>query len=101
MAYTIRCDSLELWPGLVLHGMGEVDFHVFLEILETHFITKYFQIGPRASRLVLGFLFKARVPFQELSNKVFLQKMTPRKKTNRETGQPPKIVILFIKWLPS
>ena len=36
-------------------GMGEVDFHVFLEILETHFITKYLQIGPRASRLVLGF----------------------------------------------
>ena len=31
MAWTIRGDSLELWlwPGLVLHGMGEVDFHVF------------------------------------------------------------------------
>ena len=29
MARTIRSDSLELWRGLVLHGMGEVDFHVF------------------------------------------------------------------------
>ena len=30
MAWTIhvRCDSLELWRDLVLHGMGEVDFHV-------------------------------------------------------------------------
>ena len=27
MAWTIRGDSLELWQGLVLHGMGEVDFH--------------------------------------------------------------------------
>ena len=48
MAWTVRCDSLELWRGLVFHGMGE--------ILETHFITKYLQIGPRASRLVLGFV---------------------------------------------
>ena len=29
VAWTIRCDSLELWWGLVLHGMGEIDFHVF------------------------------------------------------------------------
>ena len=29
MAWTMRCDSLELWQDLVLHGMGEVDFHVF------------------------------------------------------------------------
>ena len=28
MAWTIRGDSLELWRDLVLHGMGEVDFHV-------------------------------------------------------------------------
>ena len=52
VAWTIRGDSLELWRGLVLHGMGEIDFHVFWE---TPFITKYLQIGPRASRLVLGF----------------------------------------------
>ena len=26
---TIRRDSLELWQGLVLQDMGEVDFHVF------------------------------------------------------------------------
>ena len=28
MAWTMRTDSLELWWDLVLHGMGEVDFHV-------------------------------------------------------------------------
>ena len=28
MAWTVRTDSLELWQDLVLHGMGEVDFHV-------------------------------------------------------------------------
>ena len=47
MAWTIRCDSLELWPGLVLHGMGEVDFHVF---------GKYWKLtsSPNTSKLVLG-----------------------------------------------
>ena len=29
MAWTIRCDSLELCWDLVLHGMGEIVFHVF------------------------------------------------------------------------
>ena len=28
MAWTVRTDSLEVWRDLVLHGMGEVDFHV-------------------------------------------------------------------------
>ena len=47
MARTIRSDSLELWPGLVLHGMGEVDFHVF---------GKYWKLtsSPNTSKLVLG-----------------------------------------------
>ena len=29
MAWTIQSDSLELWLGLVLHGMGEIDLHGF------------------------------------------------------------------------
>ena len=47
MAWTIRGDSLELWQGLVLHGMGEVDFHVF---------GKYWKLtsSPNTSKLVLG-----------------------------------------------
>ena len=45
MAWTIRGDSLELWRGLVLHGMGEVDFHVFLKKLTS---------SPNTSKLVLG-----------------------------------------------
>ena len=47
MAWTIRGDSLELWQGLVLHGMGEVDFHVFW---------KYWKLtsSRNTSKLVLG-----------------------------------------------
>ena len=47
MAWTIRSDSLELWQGLVLHGMGEVDFHVFWT---------YWKLtsSPNTSKLVLG-----------------------------------------------
>ena len=47
MAWTIRSDSLELWQGLVLQDMGEVDFHVFW---------KYWKLtsSPNTSKLVLG-----------------------------------------------
>ena len=47
MAWTIRSDSLELWQGLVLHGMGEVVFHVFW---------KHWKLtsSPNTSNLVLG-----------------------------------------------
>ena len=46
-AWTIRRDSLELWQGLVLQDMGEVDFHLFL---------KYWKLtsSPNTSKLVLG-----------------------------------------------
>ena len=45
--WTIRRDSLELWQGLVLQDMGEVDFHVFW---------KYWKLtsSPNTSKLVLG-----------------------------------------------
>ena len=47
MAWTIQTDSLELWWDLVLHGMGEVDFHVF---------GKYWKLtsSPNTSKLILG-----------------------------------------------
>ena len=64
MAWTVRTDSLELWRDLVLHGMGEVDFHVFW---------KYWKLtSPNTSKLVLGppdrssDVLKARAPSQEL-----------------------------------
>ena len=44
MAWTIRCDSLELWQDVVLHGMGEVDFHVFWKLTPP----------PNTSKFVLG-----------------------------------------------
>ena len=43
--------------GFGLTGHGGSRFSCFLEILATHFITKYLQIGPRASRLFLGFFW--------------------------------------------
>ena len=47
MAWTIRSDPLDFWQDLVLHGMGEVDFHVFW---------KYWKLtsSPNTSKLVLG-----------------------------------------------
>jgi len=42
--------------GFGLTGHGASRFSCFLEIFETHFITKYLQIGHRASRWVLGSL---------------------------------------------
>jgi len=47
MAWTIRSHSLELWRDLVLHGMGEVDFHDFW---------KYWKVtsSPNTFKLVLG-----------------------------------------------
>ena len=46
-AWTIRRHCLELWQGLVLHGMGGVDFHV---------LWKYWKLtsSPNTSKLVLG-----------------------------------------------
>ena len=47
MAWTIGSDTLELWQGLALHGMGKVDFHVF---------GKYWKLisSPNTSKLVFG-----------------------------------------------
>ena len=44
---TMRGDSLELWPGLVLHGVEGVDFHVFW---------KYWNLtsSPNTSKFVFG-----------------------------------------------
>ena len=78
MAWAIRRDSHELWQNLVLHGMGEIDFHVFFVNIGNslhHQITPNWssglQIGPRI-------YFKARVPSQELSNNLIFRKDTPK-----------------------
>ena len=71
--------------GFGLPGHGGSRFSCFGEILETHFITKYLQIGPRASRLVLGFFgrpghqikpinFQKKYPFFCFGNLVNLPK---------------------------
>ena len=75
--------------GFGLTGHGGSQFSCFWEILGSHFITKYFQIGPRTSRLVLGFVWK---PGHQIKPIDF-----PKNDTNkyifREPGQPPQIVI--------
>ena len=52
MAWTIPTDSLELWWDLVLHGMGEVDFHDFRHSWKVPSSPN----DPWASRWVLGFV---------------------------------------------
>ena len=52
MAWTIQTDSLELWWDLVLHGMGEVDFHDFRHSWKVPSSPN----DPWASRWVLGFV---------------------------------------------
>ena len=56
MDHTMRFPRTLAGFGLTWHGGNR--FSYLLEILETHFITKYLQIGPRASRLVLGFFWR-------------------------------------------
>ena len=58
---TIRRDSLEVWQGLVLQDMGEVDFHVWklTSSPNTSKLVSGLQIGPRI-------FLKARAPSQEL-----------------------------------
>ena len=56
MDHTRRLPRTLAGFGLTWHGGSR--FSCFWEILETHFITKYLPIGPRASRLVLGFVWK-------------------------------------------
>ena len=48
MAWTIRDGSLELWQGLVLHGMEKVDFHVLNGFLFM------FLCGPHGARDHMG-----------------------------------------------
>ena len=91
MAWTIRIDLLELWPGLVSPGMGEIDFHVFW---------KYCKLtsSPNTSKLVLGppsrssDFFESQGTISEAIKPIMFPKNDPPPKTKRGTGQPPKIV---------
>ena len=61
MAWTVRSDFLEVWRDLVLHGMGEVDFHVFWK----YWKSLHHQIPPNlSSGLQIGprILWEARAP---------------------------------------
>ena len=75
--------------GLTWHGGSRFSF--FGEILETHFITKYLQIGPRASRLVLGFFGRPGHQIKPIN----VPKNDPKQNSFRELGQLPKIVIFW------
>ena len=99
MAWTIRCDSRELWQGLVLHGMGEVDFHVFWTYSK---LTS----SPNTSKLVLGppcwpsDFFESQGTISGAIKPINFQQMTPKTKYvpgNWTTSQTRHLVI---KWLP-
>ena len=100
MAWTIRGDSLELWRGLVLHGMGEVDFHVF---------GKYWKLtsSPNTSKLVLGppdwssDFFESQGTISGAIKPIIFQKMTPTKTYFPGTWKTSQNHHFLIKWLPS
>ena len=85
--------------GFGLTGHGENNFYVFW---------KYWKLtsSPNTSKLVLGppdwssDSFIARVPSQELSNKLTLQQMTPNKICFPENWRTSQNHHLLIKWLP-
>ena len=89
MAWTIQTDSLELWWDLVLHGMGEVDFHVF-DILGKSLHHRMI-LGPPDGSLDL-FLDTRGFWLNGLRRKSIL-KIDTEKQISREPGQPPQIVI--------
>ena len=98
MAWTIRCDSLELWPGLVLHGMGEVDVHVFW---------KYWKLAssPNTSKFVFGppdwssDCFESQGSISGAIKPINFPK-NDHQKENPEPGKPSNIIICLINWLP-
>ena len=69
MAWTVRTDSLEVWRDLVLHGMGEVDFHVLPKRTYEH------------NQLIFSILTVFSLKFQELGQLpkivIFLTKWLP------------------------
>ena len=91
MAWTIQTDSLELWWDLVLHGMGEVDFHDFRHSWKV-------PSSPNdswASRWVLGFVSRhQRLLVERPSAKIHFEERPPKKEKLWELGQPLNIVII-------
>ena len=69
MAWTVRTDSLELWRDLVLHGMGEVDFHVLSKRTYEHN-----QLIFSISTLFFEFFFFDKMASH---NRIFLTKWLP------------------------
>ena len=86
VAWTIRGDSPELWLDVVLHGMGEVDFHVFW---------KYWKLtsSPNTCKLVLGppdwssDFFESQGTISGATKPINFTENAPPKKKIRETGK--------------
>ena len=97
MDHTMRFRQSLAGFGLTWHGGSR--FSCSLEILETHFITKYLQIGPRASRLVLGFCFFSKGTISGAIKLINFPKNDPNQKNpgNWTTSQNRHCLL---KWLP-
>ena len=88
MDHTMRFPRTLAGFGLTWHGGSR--FSCFLKILETHFITKYLQIGSRASRLVLGF-FESQGTISGAIKPINVPKNDPKKiKSSGNLGNLPK-----------
>ena len=85
--------------GFGLTGHGGSRFSCFLEILETYFITKYLQIGPRASRFVLGFCSKPGYHLRSYQINYF-PKHDPKNKYVPGNWTTSQNRHFFIKWFP-
>ena len=83
---------LELWPGLVLHCMGEVDFHVFWE---------YWKLtsSPNTSKFVFGppdwssDFFESQGTISGAIKPFNFQKDDPPKHKEGEPGKPTKTIV--------
>ena len=77
--------------GLTWHGGNR--FSCFFEILETHFITKYLQIGHRASGLVLVFFCQGIMSGGIKINKCPNNDLNKQKKLGNWTTSPNHIFL--------
>ena len=69
MAWTMRTDSLELWRDLVLHAMGEVDFHVLPKRTYEH--------NQLIFSILTVFCFEIPGTWKTFQNRHFLTKWLP------------------------
>jgi len=92
MPWTMRWDPLELWQGLVLQGMGEIDFHVFGKHRKVTSSTNTFKsvLGPPYWS---SDFFESQGTTSGATKPIRFPTNGPKQNMFRETGKPPQIII--------